>query len=329
MAIGVGGQGYLGVNVEVTPGTYLAPVTTVPILNETLMYAEARYLSPSIRKSTMFSDVKQSYYHVEGDVEVEVDTQTFIYLMHATRSAVVKTGVGPYTYVFTPSTGASAGPNGNTATPKTLSITIVRNSQVFKYVGCVVSSYNVRVENGILLATFSIIGLGEVSINSDTPAAAILPTSSLLGANAHTVSLATPVASPTVPTWVAATNFQTFQFSVNDNGNAEVRIQPNRQAAFVSFGQTEGKISATRDFEVRADYDNFVASTLGAFQLKSVNAASDSVQFNAYRGVYTAFPISLPSIGGIVVANAEVEMMSFGPLRSLDVTVVTPTVNIV
>lgn len=325
MAIGVGGQGFLGLAVETTPGTYVAPTTYVPILSESFQYTEDRYISPAIRKSTIANTVKQSYYHAEGDVDLEVDLSTFIYFLHATRTSVTKTGTGPWTYTFVPSAGASAGPNGNNATPKTLSITIVRNLQVFKYVGCVVGSWNVRVENGVLMATLSMLGLGEVSVNTDTPPTPTFTAPSLLGANAHTVSTAAVVTNPTVPTWATATNFQTYQFSINDNGAAQNRIQANRQAAFISFGETEATISATRDFEVRADYDNFVATANSAFQLKSLNSANESITLDTYNGVYTAFPIALPGIGDIVVANAEIRQINNGARQAYDVVVVCQT----
>lgn len=325
MAVGVGGQGFLGIAIETTPGTYVAPTTYVPILSESLAYTEDRYLSPAIRKATIVNDVRQSFYHVEGDVEMEVDSSTFVYFMHACRVSVNKVGASaPFTYTFTPSGGASVGPNGNNATVKTLSITIVRNLQVFKYVGCVVGSWNVRVENGVLLTTLSIQGLGEVSVNTDSPPTPTFTTPSLYGASTHTISTAAVVNPPTTPTWTAQTNFETFQFAVNDNGAAQNRIQSTRQAAFVSFGETEGTISGTRDFEVRSDYDNFVASSVAAFQLKSVNSVNDSVQFDAYRGVYTAFPITLPGMGDLVTVAAEARMLQNGT-RSYDVVVVTGT----
>lgn len=321
MAVGVGGQGYLGVAVETTTGTYAAPTVYVPIMSESLMYTEDRYISSAIRKSTIANDVKQSYYHVEGDIELEVDTSTFIFFLHAMRMTTTKTGAGPYHYVFVPSAGASAGPNGNNATVKTLSVTIVRNLQVFKYVGVVVTSWNVRVEGGILMSTLTCMGLGEVSTNGDSIPTPTFTTPSLLGATAHSVSIAPVVANPTTPTWVVATNFQTYQFAINDNGTAENRIQTSRQAAFIAFGETVATISGVRDFEVRADYDNFVATTKQAFQLKSSNSASDQIQFDTYNGAYTAFPISLPGIGAIVTAAAEIRQVNNGARQAYDVII--------
>ena len=321
MAIGVGGQGFLGIAIETTPGTYVAPTTFIPILSETLQYTEDRYISPAIRKSTIANTVKQNYYHAEGDIDMEVDLSTFIYFLHATRTTVVKTGAGPYNYTFTPSAGASAGPNGNNATVKTLSITIVRNLQVFKYVGCVVGNWNYRIENGIAMATMSMVGLGETSINTDTPPTPTFTAPSLLGATTHVVSLAPVVTSPTIPTWAPVTNFQTYQFNLNENGAAQNRINASRQAAFISFGETEATIAATRDFEVRADYDNFVATANSAFQLKSTQSANENITFDTYNGVYTAFPISLPGIGEIVVAATEIRQINNGARQAYDIVV--------
>src|SRR5438309_3480486 len=103
MSIGVGGQGYLGVAVETTPGSYVLPTKSIPILSENLIYTEDRYISPAIKAQTIATDVKQSFYHVEGDIDLEVDTDTIVYFLHAARFAVAKTLTGPYKYVYTPS----------------------------------------------------------------------------------------------------------------------------------------------------------------------------------------------------------------------------------
>src|SRR5438552_7429385 len=135
MPVGLGGGGYVGLAVETTMGTYVAPSIYVPILSEGLVYTTDNYFSPQIRKTTMVSDAKLGYYHGEGPIEIEVDNRYLPYFLHACRLAVAKTGSGPWTYTYTPSSGASSGIGAGAATTKTLSLTVVRNNRVFKYVG--------------------------------------------------------------------------------------------------------------------------------------------------------------------------------------------------
>src|SRR5882724_7599034 len=75
---GLGGLNSVYIDLESVYGTYQSPVAAtgvwVPILDENLKYTETKYYSPQIREQTIASDVKQSFYHVEGDIHMEVDT---------------------------------------------------------------------------------------------------------------------------------------------------------------------------------------------------------------------------------------------------------------
>ncbi|HKU52602.1 MAG TPA: phage tail tube protein, partial [Nitrospira sp.] len=103
MPAGIGGGGKVGIALESVMGTYVAPSVFVPILDEQLRYMEERYYSEQIRQQSMVSDVKQGYYHVEGPINLEVDPTNFPYWMYCSRHNIVKSGAGPYTYTYTPS----------------------------------------------------------------------------------------------------------------------------------------------------------------------------------------------------------------------------------
>src|ERR1043166_4240590 len=225
MAVGVGGAGYMGIAHETTMGTYVAPSVYVAFLSESLNYTEDRYFSPAIRGKTIVSQVKQGYYHAEGDIDWEVDTAYLPYFLYCARLTVVKTGAGPYNYVFKLGSGASSGIGGSNATQKTMSITIVRNGKVFKYVGCVIPQYNFRIEDGQLKSNMSIMGLGETGTNADSPPASTFTTQQLLGADAHTISVDAAGSSPAFST--PSTDFNGYTLHVNDNGAAQQRIRAN------------------------------------------------------------------------------------------------------
>lgn len=310
MAVGVGGAGAMGIALETVMGTYVAPTTWVPILSDGLNYTEDRYISPAIRGKTIASLVKQGFYHAEGDIDWEVDTALLPYFLYCMRLTIVKTGAGPYNYSATLASGASSGIGGANATQKTMSITMIRNGKVFKYVGCVVPSYNFRVEDGVLKSNMTVMGLGETGVNADTAPSQTFAARKMLGADAHTVSVDAAGISPAFAT--PANDFNGFTFSINDNGAAQNRIRPNRQASYISFGETEATLATQLDFQDRSEMDNFIATTGKAIKLVSVNAAaSDRVQLIAYNAIYTTYGVQLTSIGDIVMADTELRMIDF------------------
>src|SRR5262245_47335204 len=98
MPAGLGGGGSVGIAFETTMGTYVPTTVFAPILNESLQYTEEKYYSEQIRQQTIVSDVKSGYYHVEGDIQLEVDPSNIVHWLYASRHNIVKAGAGPFTY---------------------------------------------------------------------------------------------------------------------------------------------------------------------------------------------------------------------------------------
>jgi len=185
-----------------------------------------------------------------------------------------------------------------------LSITIVRNNVVFGYTGCTVGSYEFMIEDGVLKATLSIIGIAE-AVQADPTEAFTAPI--LYGAAAHNVYLA---ASAAVPTFGAVdTGFNGFTFRSNFNAEAQNRIVAARSASYVSFGITECEIESELDFLNRTDYDNMVSNTTRAIKLESCNggatfaAATDAVKLQGNRVSYDAYDIGLEGMGDLIMAG--------------------------
>jgi hypothetical protein len=304
MPAGLGGGGKVGIAFETTMGTYVAPTIFVPVLSESLQYTEDKYYSEQIRQQTIVSDVKSSFYHVEGDIEMEVDPTNHPYWLYASRHTIAKTGAGPYEYKFTPSSAGSASTAAGATTPKTISITVVRNDVVFGYVGCVVGSFEYMVEDGVLRCTMNVLGMGEAVQSAPSPS---WPAPDLLGADAHRVYLA---ASAVTPTFGAAdVNFNGFTFRVNHNAEAQNRIRADRQASYISFGITEAEIESELDFLDRTDYDNMVNNTTRAIKLESTNggatfaAATSAIKLQGNRVSYDAYDIGLEGMGDLIMAG--------------------------
>lgn len=304
MPAGLGGGGSVGLAFETVMGTYVAPTVFVPILNESLRYTEDKYYSEQIRQQTIVSDVKSGYFHAEGDIQLEVDPNNIVHWLYASRHTIAKTGAGPFEYTFTPSSAGSASTGAGPTTPRTLSITIVRNEVVFGYTGCTVGGYEFMIEDGVLKATLNVIGISE-AVQSNPAESWIAP--ELYGADAHRVYLAAAAAAPTFG--AVDTGFNGFTFRSNFNAEAQNRIHAQRSASYVSFGITEAEIESELDFLTRTDYDNMVANTQRAIKLESTNggatfaAATSAVRLQGNRVSYDAYDIGLEGMGDLIMAG--------------------------
>lgn len=304
MPAGLGGGGKVGIAFETTMGTYVAPTIFVPVLSESLMYREEKYYSEQIRQQTMVSDAKPGYYHVEGDVEMEVDPTNHPYWLYASRHTPAKTGAGPYTYTFTPSTAGSASTAAGATTAKTLSITVVRNNVVFGYTGCTVGNFEYSIEDGTLRCTMTVLGLAEAVQASPSPS---WSAPDLLGADAHRVFVAASAVTPTFG--AASTDFNGFTFRANHNAEAQNRIVAARSASYISYGITEAEIESELDFIDRTEYDNMVNNSTRAIKLASTNggatlaAATSGIELQGNRVSYDTYDVALEGIGDLIMAG--------------------------
>ena len=301
----IGASGALGIALESTMGTYVAPTVWVPILEENLVYTEDKYYSQQLRQQATDSDVKPSYYHVEGDVRMEVDVNFLPYFLMCSRHAITKTGTGPYTYKYTPTAVGGTSTAASGMVQRTASITIIRNQGTasFGYTGCTMGGYEFTIDNGVLMVNFSVLGLGEED-GSGTPSW-IAP--SLFGADAHTIYVDTAGTAPTFAT--PSNDFNGYTFRANHNAEAQNRIRPQRSASYVKFGKTDFELESELDFVSKAEYVNFKNASVKAFRMESLigganfAAATQAVRLDQNRVAYDAYDVALPGIGDIVSAG--------------------------
>jgi hypothetical protein len=312
MPAGIGGGGYLMFAFETTMGTYVQPnaagAVAVPILNESLQYTEDKYLSEAIKQNvTIHTDAKPSYYHIEGDVEFEVDPRYLPYWLYITRHLITKTGSGPYVYEFTPSAAGSASTAATGAVARTASLSVFRNNEGFGYAGCVAGSISFEVRDGVLIGTVGVLGLSEVEpTDPGTPA---WPDSNLYGADDIAIFLADAGATPTFTTYDI--NFNGFTLNLDFNAEAQNRIRPDRSASYISFGITDATFDTELDFIDRTDYDNFKATNDRAIRLQALHpgnaasfaAATDGVQLDANRYIYETYEMGLGGMGDLIMAG--------------------------
>lgn len=326
MPAGLGGGGSVGIAFETVMGTYVAPTVFVPVLDEDFIYTESKYYSEQIRQQSIVSDVKSSYYHIEGPITLDVDPRYLPYFLYASRHTITKTGVGPFEYKFVPSSAGSASTAASGAVPRTLSITIVRNEVVFGYAGCVVGNFEFTIEEGVLRVTMDMLGLSE-AVQSNP--AETWVASDILGADAHRIYLA---ASAVAPTWGAIdVNFNGFTFRTNYNAEAQNRIHAQRSASYISYGITEAEIESELDFLDRTDYDNMVNNTTRAIKLESTNggatfaAATSAVRLQGNRVSYDSYEPNLEGMGDLIMADFTGRIIGINGGDAYQIEVKSPT----
>lgn len=326
MPAGLGGGGSVGIALEATMGTYVPPTVFVPILDESFIYTESKYYSEQIRQTSIVSDVKSSYYHIEGPINMEADPRFLPYFMYCSRHTIAKVGSGPYDYTFTPSSAGSASTAASGAVPRTMSITIVRNGVVFGYYGCVIGSFEFTIEDGIMLCNMDALGLGE-AVQTDPTETWVA--SDLLGADAHRIYLA---ASAVAPTFAAVdVNFNGFTFRTNHNAEAQNRIHAQRSASYISFGITEAEIESELDFINRTDYDNMMNNSTRAIKLESTNggatyaASTSAIALQGNRVSYDAYEPNLDGMGDLIMADFTGRIIGIAGGDAYSVKVKSPT----
>lgn len=271
MAVGVGASGFIGVAVETTPGTYIAPTHYLPLLSEDLNYVQDTNWRRPLRGIADVAGATAGYARVEGSINVEITHDTLPQLLRCARATCVKTGAGPYVYTFTPS---------QVAVPaKTMSITVVRNGVAFGYVGCIIGSQEYTIDSGQLNGTFSILGTDEANQAVPTPT---YVTTSPFAAGQYSLE---------IPFGSVVTDADTFTLSIEDNPEAQYRIKNNKSAQFIKLGERSVSLSIARDFESRTDYDAFKALTAQRIVLTATSGAN-SVKFDVKAAIKESYPIS-------------------------------------
>jgi hypothetical protein len=161
------------------------------------------------------------------------------------------------------------------------------------------------------MCTANIFGLGE-AVQADPAEAWVAPL--LFGADAHRIVLDTAGAAPTFAGAVDV-NHNGLTFGVNFNAEAQNRVRADRSASYISFGITEGTVSAEIDFLTRADYDNFKSTNKRAIRMESLIGgatlalATHGVRLQANNYFFDSYSIPLEGMGDLITADTEGRML--------------------
>ena len=287
MPAGIGAAGILGVAREATPGTYVAPEKFIPIRSESLAYAQETVFTRPIRGVADIVHAVPGNATVEGDIEFEVTHDNLPWFLYGMRGSVAKAGAGPYTYTYTPGVmGQKSGADSH------LSISVERNGEVFGYTKCVIGKLMITVDNGILVATASVLAQEEASQSALVPT---WPTNAPYGAGQYVIE---------IPTATQVYDVDTFEFTVDDSPEHQYRLRDNgRGAQYTKFGERTTELSVERDFEDRTDYDAFKALTAQAIHFRAESATGDHFDLVMHSAIKDTYEIGLSGQGDLVRAS--------------------------
>lgn len=273
MTVGVGAAGVVGIAIETVSGTYTAPTTFLSLRNESLNYKPSNISRRPLRGTADVTGLIAGYVEVGGDIEVEVTPDHLPVILRAARLSQAVTGTTPKVYTTTPT---------NVAVPaQTLSITVVRNGIVFGYTGCVVGSQKYSLADGLLVATFSILGRDEAVQSVPTPT---WSTERPFGPGEYDIQ---------VPTASSVLDTDTFELSIEDNAESQFRLKnTGRGAQFIKYGERSVELTMERDFESRTEYDAFKAMTAQGITIMCSQGVNSKVQFKVPAAIKDSYEIA-------------------------------------
>lgn len=307
MPAGIGAAGYIGVAFEATPGTYVAPTKFIPIRSETLtLTKEINYTRPIIRQAVEPVHAVAGPSHVEGEIEWEVIEDCLVYFLFAGRYGCVKSGSNPnFVYNFIPVPAAQE-PH------KTLSITVLRNEEVFGYVGCVLAGLTLTVDNGLLVGTMNIMGRDEDEQTAPSPV--VFPQTVPYGADTYTIEIpgGTPIADA-----------GSFTFESDESAEAQFRLG-SLAAQYIGFGERNVSADIERDFLDRTQYEIFKALTAQSIHLLAEKDANRYVDILLHRATMDTYEAMLEGQGDIITAALNFTgMFDWTETNSHEITVGT------
>lgn len=284
--VGIGADGVVGIAIETTGGTYEEPTKFFPIRSEGLQWQQDTTFRRVIRNTVDPIGAVPGNGHAEGDIEMEALEDVLPYFLQASRGELTQDGTGPdFTYEFVP--------NGDATPTDTLSITVVRNDQVFGYTGCVVASFSFSVDDGMLTYTPSILGQEEDSEVSPT---ATFSDDGPFGAGTYDVQ---------IPSGNTVEDTDDMTFEVNDNGEVQNRLLQRRGAAFVSYGDREATLSVERDFEDRTEYEEFKDLTAKEITIRAEKNTDRFIEIHMNSAIVNEYEVSLGGTGDLIRASVS------------------------
>ena len=298
----VAAEGVVGIAIEDRPSVYKAPQIFVPITSESLSTQESNVYRRLLQDTPDPVNVKAGNEAHEGNIEMEALIEILPYFLFGMRGDVSKSagaGSGDHVYTFNPTTKGQKGDKG------TLSLTIVRADVVFAYTGCVIGSLAFNVNDGLLNMTLGIMGADEGV--QPAPSNPSWPATVPFGSGEYQIE---------IPVGTQVYDADTFTFNVNDNATSEYRLQNTRRGPwFIKFGERSVDLDTERDFNSRAEFDNYKNLTQRRVKITAVRRDDNERYLTIDLGssVVDSHEVSLSGGQGDLV-RASVKYMGVLPI---------------
>lgn len=305
IAVGAPAGAFPTTNTATSPGVYAAPTKFFPFNSESITTPQDTVFRRPIRQSADVIGAIPGNFHVEGELQLESLEDVVLYFLWASRTAIVKTGTPPnYVYTITPTAAAVAN--------KTLSLTFVRNGIVFGYTGVCLSSFTFGIDNGILSFNTSVQGRDEAVQTLPVPT---WPSTTPFGAGQYNIE---------IPTGSAVLDTDTFEFTVEDNAEAQFRLKSTgRGAQFIKYGERTSTMTVERDFESRTDYDNYKALTAQSITLLATKGTNNQISLLAPVAIKDTYEVGLSGQGDLVRASISYQNIIDGTGKSWQIVIKT------
>jgi hypothetical protein len=316
MTIEIAGAGHIGLALEATYGTYVAPTKYVPFTAESLVQPRTDpWRSPIIGQNMTMGKVKGRK-HVEGAITMELLPEVFVYFLIASRwgDNIQKSGVGPYVYTATNGKAARL----DTQTLRSLSLSVKRGGLGFAYVGCQVGGLRFFFEDGIPYVEAEVRGVQQTE-NYASPGTPTVPAETPFAADECTVSIAAS----------ARTDLDSLEINFNDNPEVRQNLSGQEASDYVKWGEHVGEASFESDFTSKADYAIWEARTVQELILDCNKSANQIVNVELHGGLYDAYEVSgAGALGDLIRASASIRSV-YNVAASAGATItVTTTENV-
>ena len=314
---GIQSGGKVGLAIEPRGGVYRRPTIWIPILSENLSTKEDTIIRRPIADTVDPYGAHPGRESHDGTVEMEFIHSMVPYLMYGARTAIVKSGTSPnFVYTITP-TQVGSNPEIN----RTLSLTIIRNEQVFAFTGVVIGSTSIMTTDGELRASMNVLPSDEVGntydndgrttaglLDSDFPVTTI-PTNTIFGPGEYIVE---------IPTGTQVFDTDNISFDINDNAENQYRLQNIRRGPqFIKFGERETKLECERDFFNRDVFDQFKLVQEDSLNVRSIARSNSDryLEIDVANSIVSMYDVALGGSPGDLI-RAKASYMGINPAGS-------------
>ncbi len=292
--VDVAGGGHIGLALETTHGTYVAPAKFAAVESESLQEVRTDSYRAPILGRAVATGKTPGRQHVAGEITMEALPEIMVYFLIASRwgENLTKSAGPPFVYEATNTSVVH-----DKADFRSLTLVADRAGVGFAYLGCKVVQTTINFgDGGVPMVTYTIVG--QRQSEDYTPGAVTEPTELPFQVDECNLDIATVERGDV--------DADSIEFVLNDNGEPKFNLTGQDRADYVKYGEFVGDASYEIDFESKADYAIWVARTTQALLLEFNKDANQIFKLDYHGAMYDTFEVSLSSLGDQVRASAAI-----------------------